>query len=175
MKINIPLLIGLIAIIAFWTIQSENFKPSESIEPRQAPDFLYQTLDGTSGNLRDHQGKVVLLHFWASWCPPCIIEFPALLDLAESQTDFILLAISTDDKKEDIRKFLKRLKRSVPDNVILAQDVDKSISEGLYGTIKLPESFLITPSMDLAEKITGPQDNWNSALWRNKISILNGE
>jgi len=53
------------------------------LEPRPAPDFVLTTYDGDQLQLSDFRGKVVLLNFWASWCPPCRVEAPVLQDAAE--------------------------------------------------------------------------------------------
>lgn len=173
MKINI-LILGFIILGTFlWTSQSEKFLPTQITKLKPAPDFSYQKLNGDTAKLRDHEGKVILLHFWASWCAPCLVEFPDLIKLAASQPDdFILLAISTDDKKENIQNFLKKLKEPFTDNFIIGQDPDQKISEDLYGTIKLPESYLITANMKISEKITGAQENWNDKRWHRKIRKL---
>lgn len=173
MKINLIILAVLIALTALWTVFAENWQPDKKITAPPAPNFYYQTVNGKKDALKNHKGKVILLHFWASWCPPCLVEFPQLMDLA-AQEDFILLAVAVDDKKANISNFIKKLGKSVPGNMILAQD-NHQVAEKLYGTVKLPESFLITPDMTIAKEIIGPQDHWNSDNWRKTIRSLNRE
>ena len=66
-------------------------------------------LDGVEESLSDYQGRVVLLNFWATWCPPCIDVLPELRDLvAELPTDrFALIAISVDDDVETVTRFME--------------------------------------------------------------------
>ncbi|MBN1817297.1 MAG: redoxin domain-containing protein [Sedimentisphaerales bacterium] len=63
-----------------------------------APDFSYTTLEGVSGKLSDHNGKNVLLVFWATWCPPCRAEIPHLVKLrkAMADNDLEIIAISSE-------------------------------------------------------------------------------
>lgn len=180
MKVNFILLLVLLISGACWMVYSAQSVPintaPDTYTPalqnlETAPDFSYTSLFGAKGTLRDHKGKVVLLHFWASWCAPCLVEFPDLTELARAEQDnFIVLAVSTDDKVTDIEKFLTRTKIEVPVNMIIIQDEDKSISQDLYQSFKLPETYLITHNQDIMEKIVGPQDNWNSPFWHEKIN-----
>lgn len=185
MKINLIILSVIFALSAAWGIFTKNQHPQFSTSHVEnapennylpAPDFPYTTMKGKTGKLSDHSGQVVLLHFWASWCAPCIVEFPEIIELAkESGDNLIILAVSTDDNKGDIEKFLKRLKTKIPANMIIIQDVDKVIAQDLFQTIKLPETYLITPDQKIAEKIIGPQDNWRGDEWRNKIKKLSAD
>lgn len=175
MKLNLMILAAFLIAGGLWTGFSNNWErtgiPSMTLEP--APLFDYTRLEGIKANLRDHQGKVVMVHFWASWCAPCLVEFPNLMTLAaEKKDDFLLLAISTDENKADIEKFLAKMDESPPPNMIIIQDHDKTISKDLYGTVKLPETFLLTPGLKIFEKVTGPEENWNSRDWHRKIDLL---
>ena len=183
MKTNLSLLIILILTAFGWVHYSAKHSPqfdskkltstAENSTLMPAADFTYTTLTGRTENLSTHEGRVILLHFWASWCAPCLIEFPDLIDLASAQKEnLIILAVSTDENSKDIQKFLKRLKKPLPENMRLTQDENKAISQDLYQTLKLPETYLITPELKIAEKIIGPQDHWNSDAWHNKINIL---
>ncbi len=80
-------------------------------EGSTAPDFEGKTIQGKEIKLSDYQGKVVLLDFWASWCPPCREEMPALIKFYKSHTDpdFQLLAINIDDNKGNMDRFLDKL------------------------------------------------------------------
>jgi thiol-disulfide isomerase/thioredoxin len=71
-----------------------------------APDFSYTTLEGSDGSLAGLQGEVVLINFWASWCPPCVREMPELEQLAQDYPELNILAISIDDTEQEARDFI---------------------------------------------------------------------
>lgn len=121
------------------------------------PDAHFTSLAGRTYTLHGFEGRVVVLNFWASWCAPCIIEFPILLDLAKSYPeDLVLIALSVDEKKSNITKFLTQHKfNTSAQNVIISHDVDKAISQDLFQTTLYPETYIIGPDLGLKEKITG--------------------
>jgi thiol-disulfide isomerase/thioredoxin len=180
MKVNF-LILSIIASLCFgWVYYESNKPPNFSQEQQEikqgsaslplATDFTYTTLKGRTGKLSNHKGHTILLHFWASWCAPCIVEFPELIRLAQAQQDdIIVLAVSTDENKADIQKFLKKLKADIPSNFILIHDQDKTISHDLYQTIKLPETYIISPTLRIRKKLIGPQNNWNSTILQEQI------
>lgn len=80
-------------------------------EGSTAPDFNGKTTNGKEIKLSDYLGKVVLLDFWASWCPPCREEMPALIKFYRSRKDpkFELIAVNIDNKKDNMDNFLDKL------------------------------------------------------------------
>ncbi|HPF78557.1 MAG TPA: TlpA disulfide reductase family protein [Alphaproteobacteria bacterium] len=178
MKANLIILFLVLALTGMITVVTQSWHPSSNnhVQREDAKDFSYVTLDGQKAALKDLSGKVVLLHFWATWCPPCVVEFPDLIKLAEKQgDDFVILAVSSDKNKKDIDKFLKKINRPLPDNFIIALDSDSHITQALYGADKLPESHLISKDSELVETIIGPQENWSDQSWQEKIIRLRGE
>jgi len=93
MKTNLALLFIIVVLTAALTYHFQNRQAQHtSALYKAAPEFNYVGLSGKKGSLPDHKGKVILVHFWATWCPPCIVEFPDLIKLAESQNkNFIVL------------------------------------------------------------------------------------
>lgn len=174
-KINLVILILILCAVGGWTFFSSQTLPEKRLL-NPAPDFKYTALDGTKGNLKQYQGQVVLVHFWATWCAPCLIEFPELLGLAQaSKDDLVLLAVAVADDPEKIEKFLQGSGVDIPANVRIVMDPDKAISESLYGTFKLPETYLISTDTEILEHLVGAQENWNSDVWKDKISQLASE
>lgn len=175
---NIALLIGLLCLILGYTWydsqsqqrpQKENAAPAASTE-QTAPDFTFETQDGTKHKLSDYKGKTIVLNFWASWCAPCVVEFPAMVKLAEStQNDTVFIFLSQDDTDDAVTRFIKKHVPSKTNNVLIARDADKAVAENLYQTFKLPETYIIGPDLNIRDKIIGADVDWNGAEMRGKI------
>jgi len=123
----------------------------------QAPEFQGTFLDGRKVGLSDLRGKVVMVHFWATWCPPCREEMPALDKMYRDfkNKDFELIAVSVDEDVSDtVSAFLKNNKITMP----ILLDARKKIS-GLYGTYKLPETYIVDRRGIVRYKVIGPR-NW---------------
>lgn len=75
-----------------------------------APDFTLKNLDGKTVRLTDYRGKVVLIDFWATWCPPCLKELPHIQTIHEKYREqgLVVLAISTDREKSAVPPFLEK-------------------------------------------------------------------
>ncbi len=74
-----------------------------------APDFALPSLDGKTVRLSDLRGQVVLINFWATWCPPCRMEMPAIQDAYEAnhQKGFTVLAVSVAEPASSVRSFVQ--------------------------------------------------------------------
>ncbi|MHC4883428.1 MAG: TlpA disulfide reductase family protein, partial [Planctomycetota bacterium] len=104
-------------------------------------------------------GKVVLVNFWATWCPPCIEEMPSMERLNEvlAGDDFVMLAVNTEaNGRSVVPEFLEKTAYTFP---ILYDD--KGDVQKRYGVFKFPESFIVNKDGTVAEKIIGPLD-WSS-------------
>ena len=122
----------------------------------EAPNFTVQDSDRKL-TLADYRGKVVVLNFWATWCPPCVEEMPSLVELQQRLKDkgVTVLAVSLDADEGAYHKFLKD--HGV--NLITVRDPDLKSSD-LYGTFKYPETYIIDRSGILRRKFIGAV-NWN--------------
>lgn len=122
-----------------------------------APDFTVTDIHGNKVQLSQFKGgKVVVLNFWATWCVPCIKEFPALLDVAHRNPESVqLLALSADFQSEAILEFIQKLPVQPGANVTIALDADQGIAQNMYRSNKLPETFVIDKSGLVAAKFTG--------------------
>ncbi len=106
-----------------------------------APSFKARSIDGSSNvSLEDYRGKVVLIDFWASWCPPCLRSFPKYDDLRREigTTDFEIVAINVDENTEDAKKFLAKHPVAFP----IVKD-PKGVLPGVFGVKAMPTSYLI--------------------------------
>ena len=124
-----------------------------NLDPRPAPDFVLTTYDGERLQLSDFRGQVVLLNFWASWCPPCRVEAPVLQRAAErlGSAGVTVIGIDVWDDAAQARAFLDEFDVSYPN----AEDTTRSIPVE-YGVTGLPETFVISPSGVLVRRWVGP-------------------
>ncbi len=122
-----------------------------------APGFAFE-LGGKPATLRDLRGKVVVLNFWATWCPPCVEEMPSLVRLHQriAAQGGLVLGVSVDDDAAAYDKFLRDLQVSFP----TYRDPSKKISSR-YGTFMYPETYILSRDGRIARKIIGPQ-KWDS-------------
>ena len=132
------LLVALLLYLGLVT-NSSRTTPTGLGPGKTAPDFKLKTLDGKEISLSDYRGKVVLINFWATWCPPCREEMPLFKRVYERYKDkgFEILAVSTDSSAGPVRKFVKEYKLRFP---VL---IDNGNVSNLYGVQGLPTSFLI--------------------------------
>ncbi|MGA7236864.1 MAG: TlpA disulfide reductase family protein [Bryobacteraceae bacterium] len=137
------------------------------IAGESAPDFSLTTENGRTVSLNNFGGKVLLLNFWASWCPPCVEETPSLSELAREfgPKGLVVLAVSVDDKLEAYRGFLQRFH---PDFLTVR---DLKIHED-YGTFIYPESYLIGSDGRVLRKIAEGTDWMNPQMTQYIASIL---
>jgi len=82
-----------------------------------APRFSAITVNGDSLALADFRGRVVLVEFWASWCPPCREQLPSAAALEREFADLIVLAVSVDTRRDRVERFMERV--SLPQRVLL--------------------------------------------------------
>jgi peroxiredoxin len=122
-----------------------------------APDFTLPILTGQQMRLADLKGKVVMVHFWATWCPPCVDEVPSLARLQQklAGTDFVMLAVSVDDNAAVVSSFLRKNNLNLP----VLMNPDKSVASR-YGTFKFPETYILDRQGVVRFKAIGPR-NWD--------------
>ncbi|HAB18328.1 MAG TPA: TlpA disulfide reductase family protein [Verrucomicrobiota bacterium] len=111
--------------------------------PKVGEPFLNLSQQSLEGTLPDLKGKVVLVDFWASWCPPCRHSFPALQEIYAKYKDqgLVVLGISIDESKADMDGFLKKMKVEFP----IVRDAKGTLAEKL-DISGIPASFLLDRS-----------------------------
>lgn len=123
-------------------------------EKSPAPDVTVVSLTtGSTLKLSDLKGKVVLLNFWATWCPPCREEIPSMMKLNSIMAGkpFQMVAVSMDEGgKPAIESFFKETRFSLPTYIDGSGASVKS-----YGVTGVPESFIIDKQGILVKKIIG--------------------
>ncbi|WP_461829113.1 TlpA disulfide reductase family protein [Aquifex sp.] len=133
------LLFSLVVYLGIQKKEEEVHQLKGSLVGKPAPDFTLKTLDGREISLKDFKGKVVLINFWATWCPPCREELPLFERLYKKYKDkgFVILAVNTDP--ENLQDFLKDYGENLSFPILIGNDdiLNK------YPVRGLPTSILI--------------------------------
>lgn len=123
-----------------------------------APDFNLTLRNGQTVTLASYRGRVLVLNFWASWCPPCIEETPALNTLAQEfpPSRVAVLGVSIDADPIAYQTFLQRYQirfatARQPSEVLMHR----------YGTQQIPETYIIAPDGEVVRKLVSAAD-WTS-------------
>src|SRR5258708_7572574 len=133
---------------------------------KAAPEFTI-TDSERSVTLSQLRGKIVVLNFWATWCPPCVEEMPSLVGMQKQMLakGVVVLAVSVDDDADDYHKFLK----DHDIDLLTVRDPGNKNAEGVsapvaarYGTFKFPETYIIDRDGTIRRKFIGPID-WSQA------------
>lgn len=133
--------------------------------PLKAPAFVLVGLDGQPRGKHDYRGRVVLLNFWASWCPPCREEFPSLQRLQQGMggRDFTVVAIAVADDEGAVGRFLDGRQ---PGFDVLLDDARKTATD--YRAAGVPVTYLLDRDGRLVAGKTGPL-HWDSPQMQRLI------
>lgn len=137
--------------------------PSSTDIAPMAPDVTFKDVSGADGSLSRYRGKVVLVNFWATWCDPCRIEIPWLIEMQQKYgpRGFTVLGVAMDEEgKGVVEPYLQKERFKVngqPDQainypIVLGND---AIADKFGGLIGYPTSVLITPDGREVKRITG--------------------
>jgi peroxiredoxin len=133
--------------------------PNNEIE---ALDFTVESLDGETESLNDYRGNVVFLNFWATWCGPCKAEVGDIQALSETlqDEDFVVMALSIQEQKKKVDKFMKSNNIDFP----VYLDSDGAVA-AMYGVTGIPTTYIIAPDGMIVGRAVGPRD------WGGKESV----
>jgi thiol-disulfide isomerase/thioredoxin len=140
----------------------------EQLLARPAPEVTLTGADGSRRHLSDFRGRPVLLHFWATWCPPCKAELPALLALGrelDREQGVRVVALATDADWNSIRSFFGGL---VPDEVALDETGNAA---GTFEVSVLPDTYLVDADGWFIQRFGGARD-WSSEAARALLRTL---
>ncbi len=117
-------------------------------------DFTLKDMNGVDVRLSDLHGKPLVVNFWATWCPPCLLETPELVDLADAYKDrgLAIVGISYDDAPEQVQQFAKQFK--VPYPLLIGRGRDDVFDAFGLGD-GLPTSVFIRPDGTIAARLEG--------------------
>jgi len=168
---------AMVLVIAFLLARRQGFflaSPSIQVGAQAergavAPDFALPGLDGAAFRLSDYRGKVVLLNFWATWCPPCRAEMPSMEKLYQVYRDrgLVILAVSGDrGGKAVVESFVQERGVTFP---ILLDPANEVFAQ--YGVRGLPTSYLLDRQGRVVSAEAGARD-WNSQAARQVVGAL---
>ncbi len=160
--------LGLIVGIgaAVWLTLPE--APGRMDKGAQTTDFSLPDLKGTLHSLP--KGEVVLLNFWATWCPPCRKEIPSMAELHDKYASkgLKIIAISVDKRSDDLAKFVAEYR--MPFQVL--HDADGAVARR-YGVFRYPESFLVDRNGKVLHHLVGAVEWMSTPVTKTIESMLN--
>jgi peroxiredoxin len=147
-------------------------RPPRSVDiGERAPDFTLPTLSQGSLSLHDFGRQVVVLNFWATWCPPCVEETPGLERFAEQMRlqGVAVVGVSVDEDVAALQTFAAQQHLSFP----ILRDPNQSVANR-YGTFQFPETYIIDQEGRVAEKLIGAV-NWQDPRLVAFVQELTGK
>jgi peroxiredoxin len=142
----------LAASFAFVALQQK--KGYGLAEGATAPPLRLTTLQGEEVDRESYRGRVVLVNFWATWCPPCVEEMPSLerLHRALGAEGLVVLGVSIDEDDGALQDFVKRARVTFP----ILRDPGGRKAAAAWRTTGWPETFVIDGTGRIVRKIVGP-------------------
>lgn len=151
-----------VPIYYYWEFLTAGMRPTiatlklNELETVGVPDFELLDLNGKSVRLADFKDRPVVLNLWATWCAPCVKEFPSLKRLVEHfGGKLVVVAVSHDQSMEDLQSFIRAF-GEVPKDFVILWDKSKLTGQ-LFGTSQLPETYILNREHRLVRKIAGEQ------------------
>lgn len=158
-----------IAVGALWYVSKSDPLLNES-SVLDAKEFQLKDIKETTHRLSDYRNQIVILHFWASWCPPCMDELPDILDFARQfeEKSVRLILVSLDRSWKEAESVLSTL--SLPKNAISLLDIDAQVPTA-YGSFQYPETYIIGRDSKILMKWVGPQ-KWEDPRYKDFINKI---
>ncbi len=163
-----------VALAAVGAVWIKSLVPPES--PSGSLQFLSAAAElpiydpaGVKTDLAKEKGKLFIIHFWATWCPPCVEEIPALSrfwDKYRTRSDVSLYAISVDKDWKTVDDFMKKNPSAIP----LFRDPGAATAKR-FGTTQYPETYIVNDKGRVLFRVQGAA-NWSDPEFRSRIDQL---
>jgi len=149
--IQVVILLAVVVISAFTLISGLFNKNGNPDIGDKAPDFTLRELGGDESSLSDYMGKVVIVNFWGTYCPPCVREMPLIQSYYEQYKEkgVVVLAVNENDPLVSIKAFIRQYKLTFP--ILL----DKDTVRKQYGVTEYPTTFILDTKGKIAYKQVG--------------------
>src|SRR5210317_463099 len=136
-----------------------------------APDFVLEDMDEEKVSLKEHRGKVVLINFWATWCPPCRREMPSMERLHQkfNGEDFIVIAINQMETEEHVFAFTGQL--SIDPTFTILFDRDSQVSQA-FKVQGLPTSYLIDKQGNIRYRAIGGREFDHPEVEKQIVNLI---
>ena len=150
-KVMKRVFIFMVSLLVLGTLARVNAQEKETLVKvgDDVPEFVVEMFDGQKINIKDLKGKIVLINFWATWCPPCQEELKRvqkeIIDRFKGK-DFVFLAISCEESKEQVKKFRERNGYTFP----MGLDPERKIYSK-FATATIPRNFIIDKKGKIVE------------------------
>lgn len=159
------LLLGFCCLFFLATAQANELK---SWKGGATPPLALQDLKGKTHKLEDYRGKVVMVQFWATWCPPCLKEMPAMQRLEKKMAGkpFAILAVNMGESGKDVGEFANKMKIGFP---VLLDEEGNGV--GNWKVFVAPSTFLLDPQGNVRYTLQGGAE-WDEPVYIKAINEL---
>ena len=156
---RLALLVLVVVAAAFGYVRLQQNKGYGLKAGTPAPPFTLPVRGGGSVDLASLKGHVVVINFWATWCPPCVAEMPALdrLHRALSRDGLVVLGVSVDEDEAVLTSFIEKGGLTLK----VLRDPGGTVASGAYRTTGYPETFVVDAKGVIVETYVGPAD-WDT-------------
>lgn len=147
---------------------TEEVQEAKLVEKANSINASFKNINGETVSLQDLKGKVVVMNFWATWCPPCIAEMPSLQKLHEelkAEKDIVFMAIEVDQDIDKAAKFMAKNKYTLP-----LYTVDAELPEELMSN-SIPMTVIFAKNGDIIGKQVGMMDFKSEKLKQGLIDL----
>jgi len=150
--VRLILILWVLVLSSPQLLAAGGFRKLDSVLP---PSLVLPDLSGVSTRLDDSKGKVVLVNFWATWCPPCRREMPSMQRLKEKMAGqaFVILGVDSAEPREDVMGFLEVVRVDFP----ILLDTDSTVTKS-WKVYALPTSFIIDRTGRIRYSLSGPTE-----------------
>lgn len=166
-----PLIIAAIVfsalLVLFFGVKKEETKMPRAIVGLDAPELMVRDASGKSYTLKEMNGSVVFINFWATWCQPCREELPSIQTLYNqfrNERGFRMVTVLYRDDYQKASAYLKERNFELP---VMIDDREKTARA--YGVTGVPETYIVGKNGVLKDKVIGPAD-WGSPQAISRVS-----